>query len=66
MPATDHMSEYSKLAHRRFRQYQWQEQKKSIKSQMLKLILRILQAFFATFQRAGIIRRKESQTVNVE
>jgi hypothetical protein len=66
MAANDNMSEYSKFASRRYGQYQWQEKKNSIKSQMLDLILRILQALVEIFQSAGIMKRRRVQTVNVE
>ncbi len=60
------MSEYSKLAGRRYRQYVWQEKKESLKSQMLGLLMRILQALLKMFQRTGIIKRTRVQTISVE
>lgn len=66
MTANDNMSEYSKFARRRYRQYQWQEKKNSMKRQMLDLILRIFQAIFEMFQSTSIMKRRRVQTVNVE
>jgi hypothetical protein len=60
------MSDYSKLAAKRYRQYLWQEQKVSFIHRLAILVLRILEAFVRKLQEAGITKTRRVQKVNVE
>jgi hypothetical protein len=60
------MSDYSKLAAKRYRQYLWQEQKVSFIHGLAILVLRILEAFVRKLQEAGITKTRRVQKVNVE
>jgi hypothetical protein len=60
------MSEYSKLAAKRYRQYLWQEQKESFIHRLATLLLHILEALVRMLQNAGITRTPRVQKVNVE
>jgi hypothetical protein len=60
------MSDYSKLAAKRYRQYLWQEQKVSFIHRLAILVLRILEAFVRKLQEAGITKTRRVQKINVE
>jgi hypothetical protein len=60
------MSEYSKLAAKRYRQYLWQKQKESFIHQLATLLLHILETLVRMLQDAGITKTRRVQKVNVE
>jgi phosphoribosyl-ATP pyrophosphohydrolase len=60
------MSTYSKLADKRYRQYQWQKQKESLIQEVATLVFHILDALLRTLRDAGITKKRIVQKVSVD